>query len=147
MQTPGGLRSELGFRIAGYVVMPEQFHLLLWPSADANPSQILQNLEGRTALFVLKNLKENTMHPWRRRMLDEVRLPATVHRHAHFRVWQRRGYGLNVSSSKKIDEKQDYLHSNPIVLKLVDEHGNWSWSSWRFYFLEDAWLIAMDRVE
>ena len=26
------LRRELGFQIVGYVLMPEHFHLLLWPS-------------------------------------------------------------------------------------------------------------------
>ncbi len=26
------LRGELGFRIVGYVLMPEHFHVLLWPS-------------------------------------------------------------------------------------------------------------------
>jgi len=26
------LRAELGFRLPGYVLMPEHFHLLVWPS-------------------------------------------------------------------------------------------------------------------
>jgi REP-associated tyrosine transposase len=121
--TLGGLRRELGFKIAGYVLMPEHFHLLIWPSADANPSQILQKLEGWMALFILKQLKENTKRSWCRKMLDQVRLPATVHHHAHFRVWQRGGYDLNVWSSKKIDEKLDYMHNNPVVRKLVDQPG------------------------
>ncbi len=43
--------------------MPEHFHLLIWPSANPNPSQILQKLEDRTALFILKNLKENVTKP------------------------------------------------------------------------------------
>jgi putative transposase len=34
----GDLRAELGFRIVGYVVMPEHFHLLIWPSDLANPT-------------------------------------------------------------------------------------------------------------
>lgn len=32
VQTQGDLRRELGFKIAGYVLMPEHFHLLIWPS-------------------------------------------------------------------------------------------------------------------
>ena len=80
------LRSELHFKIIGYVLMPEHFHLLIWPSADPNPSEILQKLEDRTALFILKNLKDNASYPWRRKMLSRVKLPPTVHHHAHFRV-------------------------------------------------------------
>ncbi|TAM84722.1 MAG: hypothetical protein EPN47_01005 [Acidobacteria bacterium] len=38
------LHDEVGFRLLGYVLMLEHFHLLVWPSADANPSQIMQRL-------------------------------------------------------------------------------------------------------
>ena len=44
--------------------MPEHFHALLWPTADANPSQIMQQLEDRRALFILKNLQENLGFAW-----------------------------------------------------------------------------------
>jgi len=57
------LRCELGFKIIGYVLMPEHFHLPLCPSAEANPSQIMQKLQDRTALDVLKNLKDNATYP------------------------------------------------------------------------------------
>jgi len=67
------LRSELHFKIIGYVLMPEHLHLLIWPSADPNPSEILQKLEDRTALFILKNLKDDASYPWCRRMLSRVK--------------------------------------------------------------------------
>ncbi|HEX5412820.1 MAG TPA: hypothetical protein VFZ27_13300 [Terriglobia bacterium] len=79
-------------------------------------------------------------------MLDRVRLPATVHHHARYRVWQRRGYDFNVWSSKKINEKLDYMHNNPVARKLVERPGDWPWSSWRFYFLNDASLLPMDPI-
>ena len=65
----GDLRRELGFRIIGYVLMPEHFHMLIWPTAQANPSQVVQKLEDRTALFILKNLRENLSNPWCQKML------------------------------------------------------------------------------
>jgi hypothetical protein len=39
-----------------------------------------------------------------------------------------------------------YMHNNPVKRGLVKEPGDWPWSSWRFYFLRDASLLAMDRV-
>ena len=47
------LRQELSFRIVGYVLMPEHFHALIGPMPEANPSQIMQKVEDRTALFIL----------------------------------------------------------------------------------------------
>jgi putative transposase len=98
------LRAELSFRIIGYVLMPEHFHILLWPSDLANPSQIMQKLEDRTAKFILKNLRHSREFAWCESMLNRLELPPTIHHHAHYRVWQRRFYDFNVWSDKKIKE-------------------------------------------
>jgi REP-associated tyrosine transposase len=142
----GDLRAELGFRIVGYVLMPEHFHLLIWPSNLANPTQIMQKLEGRTAHFVLSNLRRNLQFPWCQRMLERVTLPSTVHARAHFRVWQRRFYDMNIWSEKKRFEKLNYLHGNPGKRRLVNSPEEWPGSSFRFYPLDDASLIKMDRM-
>jgi len=36
--TLGELRRELEFKIISYVLMPEHFHALIWPAAEANAS-------------------------------------------------------------------------------------------------------------
>ena len=140
------LRRELGFQIVGYVLMPEHLHLLLWPSNQANPSQIMQKLEGRMAKFILKSLRQNRHRSWCEKMLARLTLPPTVHDEAHCRVWQRRFYDLNIWSEKKRLEKLTYMHNNPVKRGLAKEPGDWPWSSWRFYYREDASLLAMDRV-
>ena len=126
--------------------MPEHFHLLIWPSARADPSQIVQSLKERTALFVLKNLQENERAPWCQRMLQRLRLPPTVHGHGPHRVWQRRFYDLNVWSEKKRLEKLKYMHGNPVKRRLVSSPEQWAFSSFRFYQLGDASLLSMDHL-
>jgi REP element-mobilizing transposase RayT len=126
--------------------MPEHFHLLLWPSAKTNPSQIVQSLKGRTAKYVLSHLRQNAGHPWCARMLEKLALPETVHRPSTHRVWQRRFYDLNVWSEKKHLEKLVYMHANPVKRALVSSADQWPWSSFRFYYLEDSSLLAMDHL-
>jgi hypothetical protein len=48
------LQGKLGFRIVGYVPPPagRDCHLLLCPSDAANPTQIVQRPEERTAKFI-----------------------------------------------------------------------------------------------
>jgi putative transposase len=79
-------------------------------------------------------------------MLARFELPAAVHHHAHYRVWQRCGYDLNIWSEKKRIEKLDYMHNNPVKRGLVKTPGDWPCSSWRFYYLGDASILAMDRM-
>ncbi len=146
VKTLAELRASLHFRIIGYVLMPEHFHLLIWPSGQANPSQVIQSLKELTAKFILKNLQENRQFPWCRTMLDRLTLPPSVQRHGPYRVWQRRFYDMNIWSEKKRVEKLNYMHGNPTKRRLVTEPGDWLWSSWRFYQLEDASILAMDPM-
>ncbi len=60
--------------------------------------------------------------------------------------WQRRFYPFNVFSEKKRQEKLNYMHNNPVKRGLVSAPGDWPWSSWRFYFLQDASILRMDRL-
>jgi len=119
---------------------------LIWPSELANPSQIMQRLRERTANFILRNLRRKLDSPWCQKMLARFELPATVHHHAHYRVWQRGGYDLNVWSEKKRLKKLNYMHNNPVNRCLVKQPGDWPWSSWRFYYLGDASVLAIDRM-
>ncbi|MGH9357611.1 MAG: REP-associated tyrosine transposase [Terriglobia bacterium] len=140
------LRQQQNFRIIRWVLMPEHFHLLLWPSECATSSAIIQSLKERTAKFILFHLREQTALPWCRKMLRKLALPSTVHCPSTYRVWQRRFYDLNVWNLKKRLEKLDYMHANPVKRGLVDSPERWAWSSSRFYFLNDSSILPMDRM-
>ena len=142
----GCLRSEMRFRVLGYVLMPEHCHLLIWPSEAANSSEVMQSLKERTAKSILKSLRQNPESSWCARMLKRLELPASVHHHAHYRLWQRRFYDMNVWSEKKLLEKLNYMHNNPVKRGLVAEPGDWPWSSWRFYHLGDGAILEMDAM-
>jgi hypothetical protein len=106
----------------------------------------MQRLRERTANIILRNLRRNLDFPWCQKMLARFELPATVRHHAHYRVWQRGGHDLNVWSEKKRLEKLNYMHNNPVNRCRVKERGDWPWSSWKFYYLGDASVLAMDRM-
>ena len=106
----------------------------------------MQKPEDRMALFILKNLRENREPPWCQKMLARVTLPPSVHHHAHFRVCQRGFHDMNIWRPKKRAKKLNYTHNNPVKRGLVKQPGDWPWSSWRFYFLNDASRLAMDRM-
>jgi putative transposase len=149
-QALADLRAELGFRIIGYVLMPEHCHLLIWRGRSR---QSFANLGANYAEVIGADRQLHTTHPAAQRCsavvpknADPVRAAPTVHHHAHRRVWQRGGYDMNIWSEKKRLEKLNYMHANPVKRGLVSQPGDWPWSSWRFYHLEDASILAMDRM-
>jgi hypothetical protein len=50
-------------------------------------------------------------------------------------AWQARYYPFNVFSEKKLTEKLDYMHLNPVRRGLVVRAVDWKWSSARWYVL------------
>jgi hypothetical protein len=38
------------------------------------------------------------------------------------------------------------MHNNPVKRGSVKQAGDWRWSSWRFYFWNDASVLAVDTV-
>jgi putative transposase len=119
----GEIRERYEFSLVGYVVMPNHVHLLISESVKATPS------------VVLKVLKQRVSRDLRRR--NDGNLP---------RFWQPRFYDFNVWSEKKVREKLEYMHANPITKKLVEHPKDWPWSSWSFYEAGEAGLVTIDPI-
>ena len=117
VRTLGLVRERFRFALYGFVVMPEHVHLLISESGGKNPSKILQVLKQKVAARAL--LKK------RRGVNDAQRsLPfAEAKEEGHF--WQRRFYDFNVWSEKKLKEKLDYMHANPVTRGLVKHPREW----------------------
>ncbi len=80
-------------------------------------------------------------------MLARFRLPETVHDQAQYRAWQRRYYVMNIFTEKKRLEKLNDMRGNPAKRGWVASPDQWPWSSFRFYYLEDALVLRMDRLD
>jgi putative transposase len=89
-------RDRYAFRLIGYVVMPEHVHLLMTEPVKGDPSKALQVLKQRVS----------------GQLLEKIRGDGLVSK-PHF--WMRRFYDFNVWSGKKITEKLNYMHLNPII--------------------------------
>ena len=90
------VRSRFGFRLVGYVVMPEHIHLLISEPNRADPSKALQVLKQRVSRALRGSRRKASREQLRFRFADH-------HDDAHF--WQRRFYDFNVWSSRKLREK------------------------------------------
>jgi putative transposase len=119
------VRNRHGFRLIGYVVMPEHVHLLISEGAGKSPSKILQVLKQKVARKLLKK---------RGRVPEgQLCLPFGEEGHGEGHFWQRRFYDFNVWSERKLKEKLEYIHANPVQRKLVKHPKDWPWSSWPHY--------------
>ena len=133
------VREQYGFRLVGYVVMPEHVHLLISEPRTGTPSTVLQVLKQR----VSRELRRRKQ----RRSPAQIALPFPETATEPPRFWQRRFYDFNVWSRGKQTEKLDYMHRNPLTRKLVAHPKDWPWSSWSFYAKGGTGLIRIDPLQ
>jgi putative transposase len=136
VQILGEVRARYGFRLVGYVVMPDHIHLLLGEPPAGSLSTVMQVLKQR----VSRNLRRRR----RRNLAGQMQLWNEAGAGMRPQFWQRRFYDFNVWSQKKRNEKLHYMHNNPVTRALVRHPKNWAWSSYRFYSGGAASLLGMD---
>jgi putative transposase len=105
-------RQRYGFRVYGFVVMPEHVHLLISEPDRGTIANAIQALKiassKRTAAF---------------REMDEIRSP----------LWQKRYFDLNIKDREQFVEKLRYIHRNPVKRGLCEKPEDWRWSSFDHY--------------
>jgi putative transposase len=132
----GEVRARYGFRLVGYVVMPEHVHLLISEPGKGNPSKVLQVLKQKVSRALRRKKSKSGV--------TQMRLPFSEERAAGPHFWQRRFYDFNVWSARKVTEKLNYMHLNPVKRKLVRHPKEWPWSSWAHYERGEPGLIRID---
>ncbi len=138
VQALGKIRERYKFLLVGYVVMPNHVHLLISESSKATPSVVLKVLKQRTS--------RDFRRVGRRAPAGQFRLAFARSEGSLRRFWQPRFYDFNVWSEKKVREKLEYMHANPVVRGLVKHPKDWPWSSWSFYANGEAELVPIDPV-
>jgi len=118
------MRQRYSFVVAGYVVMPEHFHLLISEPQEVTPSTVIQAVKLG---FVQRLPSERQDGP----------------RH----IWQRRFYDFNVWTEQKRIEKLRYIHRNPVKRGLVKEPDQWEWSSFRCYAYGEGGVVRVNDCD
>ncbi len=132
------VRSGHEFLLFGYVVMPEHIHLLLSEPKKGTLSTALQVLKQNTSRALLEK---------RRKAFEKPQSLGSQQPYTFARVfWQRRFYDFNVWNTKKVKEKLEYVHANPVVRGLVEHPKDWPWSNWSYYTKGEEGMIRIDSV-
>ncbi|NNE98183.1 MAG: transposase [Pyrinomonadaceae bacterium] len=120
------LKSIHPFKLIGYVIMPDHFHLIFNP-IESDVSVILRKLKGKSAKLILDWLEEEGHDT----SLRKLELNIKGRRHA---VWLKDSSAIDLFSHKFLRQKLRYIHLNPVEAGLCSEPKDWKWSSFCAYF-------------
>jgi putative transposase len=119
-------RFKHGFKLMGYVIMPEHVHLVMLPPDDMKLGLVIREI---------KSLMAREYFAPKKTAASEERI-----------FWQKRCYDHNCRSDNSAREKINYCHNNPVKRGLAQEPGNFEWSSYNWYAGKRDVPLAMDQV-
>ncbi len=114
-------------KVFAFVIMPNHMHLV-WEMVDKNGKEMPHaSFNKWTASQFLKQIRQ--YQP------DEISRYSEVTTERNHRFWQRDALAVLMDSRKKVEQKIDYIHFNPLQDKwnLVEAPEHYKWSSARFY--------------
>lgn len=121
-------RIKHGFRLVGYVVMPEHVHLVLYPPEGMKLGLVIREIKSISARQIFQS--EGSAPEGERRVF-----------------WQRRCYDHNCRTPETVVEKIRYCHNNPVKRGLVATPGEYRWSSWGSYHEESDVALVVDTQD
>jgi putative transposase len=127
------------FKLIGYVVMPDHFHLLANP-IGLDISKVVGKLKGRSASAILKRFRAREELAILRRLKLRKSL-ASGQTHA---VWLQDFSSIDLWSNKFILQKLNYIHMNPVRAGLCDHPAKWIWSSYHAYYPHAAGSVPIE---
>jgi putative transposase len=122
------VRRWYGFYVNAYVVMPDHVHVLMSEPERASLAVAIQ---------MWKQIVSRREHG--------QRLPiAAVGKQHNKPFWQARYYDFNLWSEKKLYEKMNYIHQNPVRRGLVARAEDWKWSSFRHLATGEEGIVEVE---
>jgi putative transposase len=131
----GRIREEYSTPIYGFVIMPNHLHVIWHITPQQGISKIMQLYKGRTS----KNCHIEL------RKIPNFNIDSLTRSNGRFSLWQRKFYDFNILSGKKLHEKLDYVHNNPVKWGLVSNPEDWPYSSFRSLYNLPGVVFEVDR--
>lgn len=132
-------REKEPFKLIGYVVMPDHFHLLANP-LNLDISIIVGRIKGRAAVAILSWLREEG----HLLSLAKLALPKQLKSGQTHAVWMREFSAVDIWSRRFIRQKLNYIHVNPVRAGLCDHPGKWRWSSYAAYLPHEPGSVPIE---
>ena len=127
-------------KLIGYVIMPDHFHLLVYPENEKSITDFMRDFKRFTSGRISRQAELEGKTDW----LEHFRQAGNETNRAEMKVWQDHFWEVCVYSERFLKQKLNYIHQNPVRAGLVDEPGAYPYSSFRNYEMDNQSLIEMD---
>ena len=129
-----------GFRVHGYVIMPNHFHAIC-SVAGGSLQDVMRDLKKHTSKLIAAKLEENGRTLW----LNAMRRAAGDS--GGVRVWDEAYHPEEVRTRPFFEQKIRYMHDNPVRAGFVTDPCEWKYSSAAAWYRDQQSIVPVTPVE
>ncbi len=131
----GFYRNNNRFRLYGYVIMPNHFHLLL---------EIAENDEISS---LMRDIKKYYSYRFKTVLCRELGYPlSNFRKDDSYHFWETGFDEVTIINEKTFYSKLNYIHNNPVRAGLSDSPQEYPYSSAPFYFGKSKPIFPIDAI-
>lgn len=128
------LLDSFSARCAGYVIMPEHVHAVIWFPCTGQLSKFMHAWKRQSSLHIRKWYRSEAAEYLRESGLGD-------------RFWQSKYYAFEIYEQRTLEQKIQYMHQNPVRRGLVLRPADWKWSSARWYERKQTVGVPIELVD
>ena len=122
-------QKHKGLIIHAWVIMSNHAHFIISRSGTKTPGQILNDFKVYTSIEMIKSLKSghDSRKSWLLNIFSEE--AKRTRRALNYKVWRDGNHPVLLDDNKKIQQRLDYLHDNPVRAGIVSHCEDYVYSS------------------
>jgi REP element-mobilizing transposase RayT len=119
-------QQQKGLEVYAYVIMPSHVHMIA--RCEGKLSNILRDMKEHTSKMIIRELLENPQESRREWLLEKFTISEQDQKR-QYRVWQAGNHPEELYSDRFIDQKEKYIHMNPVEVGIVSRPEHYRLSS------------------
>jgi putative transposase len=138
-------QKEKELVIHAWCLMPSHLHLIISSTNDL--SAVLRDFKKFTSKEIIKTM--DGIHESRKGWILELFGEVANHlkRIRNYKVWQDGNHPILLANAAISKQKLDYIHNNPVADEIVDEPGDYLFSSARDYYTNKKGYLDLVLIE
>ena len=120
-------KKRYEYKIDAIVILPDHFHMIITPKIATEYPKIISNIKRS---FIYTTVGRGILTPTINTE-NKLTLSPSKYQRKHAGVWQERYYEHTIRDEKDWLEKMEYMRTNPIKHKLVENLNDWEYSSFK----------------
>ena len=121
--------AHKGMQVYAWCIMPSHIHLV-FISTIQKPEELLRDFKSFTAKEMITLIETNPQESRKEWLLNSFKKAGAKNsNNTTNQFWQQHNKPIELWSNEVIDQKINYIHSNPVVAGFVTEPHHWKYSS------------------